>query len=650
MSLFADSLHTDVYATQNPHHLKERVHDFVVMQKKHKVLLFSVSIVFAVCTLGLVFLQQSSSWSVGFNATDGLIKADSNIIFTFSRPMSRNVSIHIEPEIPGNWYFENRLSRLHLSREFRFEPLETWMPDTTYTITFDELRAIFDIGDPAQNVAYTFSSQKAPQVTSLAPDDSESLAPDTIFTVTLDQPNAGLALFDVKTDPPVEFIQAANDDKTVYTFTPIKTLAQGTRYSAEVLQNDIRVYRESGAVSFESEQRTVAIGAWKTVEAPGILHFAPTGTSVSRTTDVNIFFSHMPSVDVLASISINPAVHGDWTMEESTAIFSPVEPLQPDTTYTVTIPKNLSVDGGRFFESDADYIFTTLGAVKAVAYSPGAGATGVAVDRSIRIDFDQTVDHQSAEDAFSITPDVQGSFSWDGATLIFSPSSHMALDTGYTVKLISGIAGTSGTPSNREYAFTFNTQPTVVRLDVPYDRQDYALSCEVAALKMALAYKGVYVSEDELMSHVGYDPTPHNGDVWGNPYNAFVGDIRGKQSTTGYGVYWDPIARAASAYREAESFTNGAVQTLTHEIAKGNPIVVWGNAGTGKRVDWKTPDGETIYAFNGEHARTVKGFIGPLDNPTHIIVNDPLYGEIVYATPSFEANWATLFKSGVIIK
>lgn len=124
-----------------------------------------------------------------------------------------------------------------------------------------------------------------------------------------------------------------------------------------------------------------------------------------------------------------------------------------------------------------------------------------------------------------------------------------------------------------------------VVLDVPAYIQERALSCEVATLKMALAYKGVTVSENELMGHVGYDPTPHVGNTWGNPHQAFVGDIDGRQPTTGYGVYWEPIARAGAEYRPTEYFTNGTVQDLTYEIVRGNPVVVWGNTASGRRVD-----------------------------------------------------------------
>ena len=193
-------------------------------------------------------------------------------------------------------------------------------------------------------------------------------------------------------------------------------------------------------------------------------------------------------------------------------------------------------------------------------------------------------------------------------------------------------------------------KPLLKRLNVPIHIQERGLSCEVAALKMALAYKGVNVSEDELMNHVGYDPTPHVGNTWGNPHQAFVGDINGRQPTTGYGVYWEPIARAGGKYRATEYFTNGTVQLLTEEIGKGNSVIIWGNAASGRRVDWYTPNGGKIIAISGEHTIVVKGYNGEKDNPTEIIVNDPHSGEIVYSVSELKKQWSLLGYAGVIVK
>jgi len=652
MSLFETKMHQDFeHIEYRPHHLKERVHDFVTMPAKAKAFLFLGTIIFAGIVTGLVLLQQPASWHVYYSSIQGGdMKADSEIRFNFSRPMSRNVQINIDPPMPGNWYFEDRLSRLHLSREFRFVPLQTWKPGTTYTIIFTGMHAIFDLGTPSQEVSYRFTVQPFPHAQEFIPGESEHLSADSYFHFMLDQPNSGLATFDVQLDPPVELIEGTTQVKDEYWFKPKEPLAQGTRYTATLTMTPTRHFLDTGEVSYEGEPQTILQRSYKTREAPGVDSFSPTGDSVARDTEVRVAFSSKPKGESLPTLAFEPALSGDWNLDGSTAIFTPQDPLSYDTKYTLTIPKGFSTENGGYFESDVTYSFHTIGPVKVVATSPGPGATGVAVDRQIRIDFDQAVDHTSAESSFRITPGLSGSFSWDGATLIYTPAANMPLDTTYSITLAKGIKSQAGQPSVEDYTWSFATQPTIVRLNVPYDHQDYALSCEVAALKMALAYKGVGVSEDQLMNIVGYDPTPHSGDVWGNPYKAFVGSITGRQSTTGYGVYWDPIAKAANVYRSGQAFTNGTVQQLTAAVNSGNPVVVWGNVGSGTRVDWKTPEGVTIYAINGEHARVVKGYVGPADNPSKIIVNDPLYGEIVYNTSSFKSNWATLFKAGVIVQ
>jgi hypothetical protein len=51
--------------------------------------------------------------------------------------------------------------------------------------------------------------------------------------------------------------------------------------------------------------------------------------------------------------------------------------------------------------------------------SPKDGASDVPLTTTIEIKFDREVDHQSAEFYFSIGPDINGNFSWDGNTMTF---------------------------------------------------------------------------------------------------------------------------------------------------------------------------------------------------------------------------------------
>ncbi len=68
-----------------------------------------------------------------------------------------------------------------------------------------------------------------------------------------------------------------------------------------------------------------------------------------------------------------------------------------------------------------------------------------------------------------------------------------------------------------------------ILLAVPYFRQQYSRSCEAAALRMALAYKGTIASDMEIINAAGYNPKEPNWEtkVWDNPYEMFVGYVSG---------------------------------------------------------------------------------------------------------------------------
>jgi uncharacterized protein YvpB len=215
---------------------------------------------------------------------------------------------------------------------------------------------------------------------------------------------------------------------------------------------------------------------------------------------------------------------------------------------------------------------------------------------------------------------------------------------------------TAGNPSApRVLGLTTASGLKIIRpqkvLAVAMDYQDQPLSCEAAALKMALAGVGVKVTEKMIMNRVGYDPTPHKGKIWGDPNKAFVGNIAGRQITTGYGVYWGPIAKAAQKWRPTSTaFSKGTVTQLTAAIKAGHPVVVWGVIGSAYSTTWKTRAGKTIYAWKGEHARTVVGFYGSASQPTAFIINDPVAGRLTWSSATLLKNWTTFNRSGVIVQ
>ena len=192
-----------------------------------------------------------------------------------------------------------------------------------------------------------------------------------------------------------------------------------------------------------------------------------------------------------------------------------------------------------------------------------------------------------------------------------------------------------------------------ILLPIVFDRQDHALSCEAADLKMILTYRGIIVSEDQLLADIGIDPTPKQIKdeqvIWGDPNKAFVGNVDGRMMQTGYGVYWEPVATAANKYRKAEVITNGTAAQVAEYLTQGHPVIIWSYLGSGKRYQWQTPDGRTIDAVYSEHPVVVRGFKGMENNPEGFFVINPLYGYKYLTTSDFMTHWSAFERNGIVV-
>lgn len=191
-----------------------------------------------------------------------------------------------------------------------------------------------------------------------------------------------------------------------------------------------------------------------------------------------------------------------------------------------------------------------------------------------------------------------------------------------------------------------------VKLDVPYHRQEHALSCEIASLKMILNYYNVKVSESELLQLLPFDtrmPRSKNN-IWGDPNKGFVGNIDGKIPDVGYGVYEKPIYDLAYKFdRSAVILTPSTLNGILTEVEAGHPVIVWGTLSSGKDISWMTREGQKIKAIYGEHTRVVIGFEGKKDNPKKILMLDPVYGEITMSKQKFLSNWELLGNKALVI-
>jgi len=568
----------------------------------------------------------------------------------FDRPVSRSVlEKTITPEAPGRWVFENSFYTTHLYRKVVFYPTFSLKPDTTYTITLSNIQSISKKSSP-YIYQFSFKTQKSPKILAVAPlSGEENLNINSEIKVTLSDTNNNISQFDFELIPSQPLEVTLDNSKTIYTLKSIGLLKQGTKYTLKIKKTDVILDLQTASV-LEREQTTSEYeGTFTTREAPGIKSFEPQDANVPLDSLIAITFSkEMDKKSVEENFSIEPKISGtlSW-ISDSTLTFKP-QKLEYETEYKVKIAKGTKASPSGFIEQDVIKSFSTLGGAKAVI-TPIHGWSGVNINSHIKIAFDQEVDRTSAQSKFAISPQVSGTFSWSGNTLTFTPDIPFSYTTTYKVAIAPGVKSKLGLDSKNEFKSEFTTLSSTAKLAVPPYLQKYTLSCELAALRMALAFRGIAVSEDTLLSKVGVDLTPHNGNVWGDPYLAFVGNVRGKQMADGYGVHWEPIARVAREYRQASSFAGWSISELTGSILSGNPVIIWVYSAGGWPTHWFTPDGRRIYAARDEHAVTVVGFVGLPDNPSQIIVNDPLVGQVYWNRSVFDKKWDIFGKSGVVI-
>ncbi len=121
------------------------------------------------------------------------------------------------------------------------------------------------------------------------------------------------------------------------------------------------------------------------------------------------------------ALEITPKLKARIDWEGNKLNIKPTDPLIKNTKYQILIKKEAQTIYGISFDTDYVHYFTTIGHVSP-SFTPGNKASGVPINRNIVINFNQPVDHTSAESLFNISPFAPGSFSWADSAMTFSPS------------------------------------------------------------------------------------------------------------------------------------------------------------------------------------------------------------------------------------
>ncbi|MBL8129975.1 MAG: C39 family peptidase [Chloroflexia bacterium] len=150
---------------------------------------------------------------------------------------------------------------------------------------------------------------------------------------------------------------------------------------------------------------------------------------------------------------------------------------------------------------------------------------------------------------------------------------------------------------------------------VPTYVQQRNLSCEYAALTIATAAFGAWISEYEFDERVGQSANPH----WG-----FRGDINGWWgNTTDYGVYPEALVGplAELGFSSDVHYAQGDASVITTHLDAGTPMLVWLSLWGDLSFYEYAEDGTPFKLTPGYHVVVVNGY-----DDTGVSYSDPAKG------------------------
>ena len=220
---------------------------------------------------------------------------------------------------------------------------------------------------------------------------------------------------------------------------------------------------------------------------PSIL---PTNVGVAIATHEGLsldFASPMDTASVARSLTILPQapVHLAWSEDARHLHVTPAIRWQTDTRYELAIPSGAQLVNGSALGASLLFAFTTETAPTVTAFSvtrtapssrqaplplqeaasdpamvPADTADHRSANASITIGFSAVMNRDEVQSGFLLTPAVKGSFSWQGTSMTFTPSSRLDPSARYAVALI-GARDLQGNPLGGDASFSFNTLSAV---------------------------------------------------------------------------------------------------------------------------------------------------------------------------------------------
>ncbi len=324
---------------------------------------------------------------------------------------------------------------------------------------------------PTPEAEPAFAATLPPAITAAVPRPGEEVNTRAGILLRFSRPmNRASVETALRVTPEVEGTFAWQDDRTV-TFKP-KVLAAGTRYNVAL---DATAQADNG-LPLTSDLAF----SFSTLDALTVTHTTPANGSGELRGDapVLVVFNH-PMVPVNCTgqvaeantgcaplpLTFTPGAVGQGTWINTSAYrFDPLPGWDAGATYTAELPAGVMSVAGATLETAVVWTFSTAPA-QIIRIEPDAWSTNTPLETGVRVYFNTPMDAQATAAAFSLSGPggaaVSGNFTWEdnNATLVFTPTQNLALDTNYVVRVTDQARAVNGGTLQESREATFKTVP-----------------------------------------------------------------------------------------------------------------------------------------------------------------------------------------------
>lgn len=359
------------------------------------------------------------------------------VTITFNRPVRNTLRYAWSQPIKGTWHEKGSFGMV---TGLVFTPEKTLPPSAFLELDLDGLEPVVDFSSDTkkQQVIY-IRVQPAPTLKSITPaNGATNVLADTVIQAAFSSPNHKFRNLVLQGDLPLASIHPTSHDDVTFDWKLSGPLLQGRLYTAKLLDR----------AQPEGKQELAAYN-FTTVAEPHVtaLH---TGLLYSGHTLDLVFDTDM--IQSEKAVQFDIAGKGSW-QDARHYRYVPTDFTQGKTWGYRVLAGAKSTLGGMFAASQ-EFTVSTPGPVQIIYAVPAGNRVGTAM--RVAVTFDRPVNHASAEAAFSISPAVEGTFSWSNDTLVFTHSG-LQPATRYTVTIGAGVRPIYyGVPSTG-YNMTFTT-------------------------------------------------------------------------------------------------------------------------------------------------------------------------------------------------